>query len=208
MNTDGVEDRLAQTLFGTTRRAVLGLLYGHADEEFYLRQIVRLTGVGIGPVQREVRALTQSGIILRRVRGHQVFFRANPDCPLFAELRSIVTKTVGVAGALRAALAPLAGQIAVAFIYGSVARGTETRLSDIDVMVIGSVDFADVSDALSPVQERLNREVNVTVYSRREFREKARAGHHFIGAVLKGNKTYVIGDENELNRVASVRLVG
>jgi len=208
MNTGDVIDRLAQTLFGAARRAVLALLYGHADEEFYLRQVVRLTGVGVGPVQREVRALVQAGIILRRVHGHQVFFRANPSCPIFPELRGIVTKTVGAADALRAALAPLARQISVAFIYGSVARGTEAKTSDIDVMVIGRVPFANASDAASPVQEQLNREVNVTVYPVREFREKVRAGHHFVRAVLKGSKTYLIGDQNELSRVASVRLAG
>ena len=201
-------DGLSQTLFGAARRAVLALLYGHADEEFYLRQVVRMTGMGVGPVQREVRALVQAGIIRRRVNGHQVYFRANPDCAIFAELRSIVTKTIGAGDELRAALQPLEDGIRVAFIYGSVARGSETGRSDIDLMVIGSVAFAAVSDAITPAQERLNREINVTVYPVREFREKAKTGHHFVSEVLKGDKTFLIGDRNELSRVASVRLAG
>jgi len=201
-------DGLSQTLFGAARRAVLALLYGHADEEFYLRQVVRMTGMGVGPVQREVRALVQAGIIRRRVNGHQVYFRANPDCAIFAELRSIVTKTIGAGDELRAALQPLEDGIRVAFIYGSVARGSETGRSDIDLMVIGSVAFAAVSDAITPAQERLNREINVTVYPVHEFRKKAKTGHHFVSEVLKGDKTFLIGDRNELSRVASVRLAG
>lgn len=207
MDTRAADD-LSRTLFGAARRGVLALLYGHADEEFYLRQVVRLTGVGVGPVQREVRALAAAGIIRRRVHGRQVYFRANADCSIFAELRSIVTKTVGVGDALRAALRPLKGRIRVAFVYGSVARGTETGRSDIDLMVIGRVSFEDISDAVNPAQERLSREVNVTVYSVREFREKTKAGHHFISEVLKGDKTFLIGNQDELSQVASVRLAG
>lgn len=193
---------MSRTLFGAARRSVLALLYGHADEEFYLRQVVRMTGMGVGPIQRELRALAKAGIIRRRVHGHQVFFRANPDCPIFAELRGIVTKTVGAGDVLRAALQPLAQRIRVAFIYGSVARGAETGRSDIDVMVIGDVGFWEVSDAVTPAQDGLNREVNTTVYSVREFQEKARAGHHFVSEVLRGDKVFLIGDNSELGRVA------
>jgi len=202
MDTPVFFDSLSQTLFGAARRAVLALLYGHADEEFYLRQIVRMTDMGIGPIQREVRALARAGIIRRRVHGHQVYFRADASSPIFAELRSIVTKTVGAGDALRAALQPLAERIRVAFIYGSVARGTENGRSDIDVMVIGDVTFADVCDAVTPAQDNLSREVNVTVYPLLEFREKARAGHHFVSEVLRGDKVFLIGDKNELGRVA------
>jgi predicted nucleotidyltransferase len=202
MDTQVSLDGLSQTLFGAARRAVLALLYGHADEEFYLRQIVRMTGMGVGPIQREVRALAQAGIIRRRVHGHQVYFRADASSPIFTELRGIVTKTVGAGDQLRAALQPLKDRLRVAFIYGSVARGTENGRSDIDVMVIGDVTFAEVCDAVTPTQDALNREVNVTVYPVREFQEKARAGHYFVSEVLRGDKVFLIGDKNELGRVA------
>ena len=194
-------DRIGEVLFGRTRRAVLALLYGHADEEFYLRQIIRAAGVGQGSMQRELKMLVGSGLVLRRALGRQVYFKANPDSPVYAELRSLLLKTAGVADVLREALAPLAARIEVAFVYGSVARGDERRASDVDVMVIGDASFADVSQALGPAQQRLGREVNPTVYSPAEYRKKLAAGHHFVRSVTEREKLFLFGDEHDFRRL-------
>src|SRR3972149_6329398 len=122
MSAVAANANLAATLFGQTRRVILALLYGHPDEAYYLRQLARSTGSGLGAVQREIKRLTESGIARRTVRGRQVFYQANPDCPLFAELKSLVVKTTGVAEVLRTAVTPLAGRIQLAFVYGSIAR--------------------------------------------------------------------------------------
>jgi len=122
MSTNFVDSELSAALFGQIRRAILALLYGHPSQSYYLRQLVRSTGVALGAAQREVQRLSEAGIIRRTVSGHQVFYQANPDCPIFAELKGLMIKTTGVAEVLRAALAPLAAQIRVAFIYGSVAK--------------------------------------------------------------------------------------
>jgi predicted nucleotidyltransferase len=164
---------LSESLFGPVRRAVLTLLYSHPDEAFYVRQITRAAGVGHGAVQREVGQLTDSGILARSVRGRQVYFQANPQCPIFQELRSLVVKTAGAAEVLRGALAPLAKRIGTAFIYGSLARGEEGARSDVDVMVIGETTFDEVLEALRPVEAQLGRETNPTVYSAAEFRDSA-----------------------------------
>ena len=194
-------DRIGEVLFGRTRRAVLALLYGHADEEFYLRQIIRAAGVGQGSMQRELKMLVGSGLVLRRALGRQVYFKANPDSPVYAELRSLLLKTAGVADVLREALAPLAARIEVAFVYGSVARGDERRASDVDVMVIGDASFADVSQALGPAQQRLGREVNPTVYSPAEYRKKLAAGHHFVRSVTEREKLLLFGNEHDVRRL-------
>jgi predicted nucleotidyltransferase len=193
-------------LFGKVRRAILVVLFGQAGEAFYLRQIVRTTGFGLGPVQRELKKLTESGIILRTVRGRQVYFRANPDSPIFPELKSLIVKTAGTGDALRAGLEPLADHIKVAFIYGSMARGEEGSRSDIDLLIVGGVSFADVVVNLQEAQKILGREVNPTVYPLDEFRAKMRAKHHFLTSVLKGPKIYLVGDEDELRRLAAKRL--
>ena len=125
MSTHPLNDNLSETLFGKTRRAVLSLLYSHIGDAFYLRQIVRTAGVGLGAVQRELKQLSDAGIIQRTVRGRQVYYQANPQCPVFAELKALVMKTVGIAGIIQAALAPLADRIRIAAIYGSVARTEE-----------------------------------------------------------------------------------
>ena len=115
MSAINITDNLSATLFGKTRRAVLALLYSHADESFYLRQIARTADVGMGAVQREVKKLSKAGIIRRTVRGRHVYYQANPECPIYAELKSLVIKTVGVGDVLRAALVPITDRITVAF---------------------------------------------------------------------------------------------
>ncbi|MGH8681967.1 MAG: nucleotidyltransferase domain-containing protein [Burkholderiales bacterium] len=190
------------SLFGKTRQALLGLLFGRADEEHLQESLIQLAGLGRGSVQRELEFLARAGVVRRTVRGRQVYFQANQDCPVYAELRGLVVKTAGVADALRLALAPLAGRIRLAFIYGSVARGTERRGSDVDVMVIGEASFEETSEALARAQEAIGREVNPSVYAPADFRAKVGAKHHFLRTVLKSEKIFLIGDEHELGRLA------
>jgi len=202
MNTSKGNKNLSSILFGKARRAVLSLLYGHSDESFYLRQIVRATGVGLGPVQRELKQLTDVGIIRRSVQGRQVYYRANPDSPIFKELKSLITKTAGVAETVQSALAPIADRISVALVYGSIAKGEENQRSDIDLLVVGDVAFAEVVKALRNAQETLGREINPTVYPIEEFRSRIAEEHYFIQNVLSGPKIFVVGDEHELKRLA------
>ncbi len=200
------DNNVSAALFGKARRAVLSLLYSHSDEALYLRELARATGVGLGAVQREVRRLSEVGIIRRMVRGRQVYYQANPECPVFEELKSLVVKTAGVAEVLRAALTPLADRVAVAFVCGSMASGKERRGSDVDILVIGDVTFSETVQALGRTQETLRREINPTVYPSREFRSKLRKGHHFLKAVLEEEKIFLIGNVRELARLVGKRL--
>jgi uncharacterized protein len=201
---------LSSLLFGKakTRRAILAILYGHTDESYYLRQIVRTTGFGLGPIQRELKQLTEAALIRRSESGHQVYFQANSASPVFKELKSLITKTVGVSDTIHNALAPLADRISLAFVYGSIARGEEKRQSDIDLLVVGSASFSEVVKTLRSAQETLGREINPTVYPVEEFRSKIAGGHYFIREVLSGEKIFVSGDEHDLKRLAGERLAG
>lgn len=198
-----MNDHLTETLLGKTRRSLLSVLYGHADETFYLRQLVRVAGSGTGAVQRELKALTEAGIIRRIVKGRQVYYQANALCAVYPELKSLITKTAGMGDALKMAMLPLAERILTAFIYGSVARSGERRGSDVDIFLVGDVTSAEVVETLSPVQLTLNREINPTVYPVEEFRAKYAAGHHFLKSVLEEKKVFLIGDENDLAKLAS-----
>ena len=197
---------LAATLFGKTRRAILSLLYGHADESFYLRQIARTTGIGLGPIQRELKQLTDAGIIQRSVQGRQVYYQANSKSPVFTELKSLITKTAGIGDTLRNTLAPLIDRLNIVLIYGSIASGKEKRDSDIDLLIIGKVTFAEVVAELQLAQEQLGREINPTVYPVDEFTAKLAENHHFLRDVLGGPRIFLIGDENELKRMVEERL--
>lgn len=206
MGSKQITASLSATLFGKTRQALLAQLYSHPDEAFYMRQLIRAVQGGLGAVQRELKELAQAGIIQRQVRGRQVYYQANSQCPIYAELRGIVLKTAGAADVLRNHLQSLAEHIRVAFVYGSVARGEEGRGSDIDLMVIGDASFGDVVTALGPAQNALGREINPTVYTVDEFRKKIAAKHHFVTTVFKGPKLFVLGEERELTRLVKERL--
>lgn len=206
MSTAFAGSMISAALFGQTRRAILALLYSHPEQSYYLRHLVRSAGVGLGAAQREVKRLSDAGIIRRTVSGNQVFYQANPECPVFGELKGLMVKTAGVADVLRAALAPLAAQIRLAFIYGSVAKLAQRNGSDVDLMIVGQPTFGEIVSALGPAQETLAREINPTVYSPAEFRSKLKAGHHFVSAVIGGVKVFLIGDEHELRRLGAKRL--
>ena len=192
---------VADVLFGQTRRSVLALLYGHSDEAFYLRQIARRIGTSVGAVQREVRQLSDAGLIGRNAQGNQVLYRANAKSPVFRELKSLIIKTAGVRDVIAEALFPLRDRIRVAFVYGSIARQEEKAESDVDLMVVGRATFREVVTHLQAAQKKLGREVNPTVYSVAEFRRKRRAGNHFLTRVLESKKLFVLGDERELARM-------
>ncbi len=206
-NTSTINPPIAGSLFGATRQAVLRLLLGNADKRFYVQQIIRELGLGSGAVQRELKQLTQSGILTRSVEGRQSYYQANPRCPVYEELRGLVRKTFGVADILQSGLSPLENQIRIAFIYGSVAKGEETAESDIDVMVVGDdISLGQVVDALSSAQNDLGREVNPSVYHTQEFCYKLTEKNHFISTVVKGPKIFLIGDDSELKKLGKLRV--
>lgn len=196
------ENLLCGGLFSKTRQAVLALLYGRADTSYYTKQVLDAAQTGRGTVQRELKNLTDAGIIIREVQGRQVYYRANEKCPIFNELKNIVRKTFGVADILRQSLAPKADKVRLAFIFGSVARSTDDRRSDIDVIVVGRISFGDAISLLSPAEERLGREINSVVYPVAEFKKKVKEDHHFVKTVLQDEKIFLIGDEDELRRLA------
>jgi predicted nucleotidyltransferase len=197
---------LADLLFGRTRGAILALLYGHADQSFYTRQIARQADASVGAVQRELENLSKVGLIVRSSLGSQVFYQANREAPIFREMQALVNKTIGIFSALQSALRPLAKRVLVAFVYGSVAREQETAQSDVDLMVIGKATLDEVLSRLTTVEKSVGRPINPTVYSVAEFKSKLASENHFLNAVLKGQKVFLLGDEDELRKVGGVRL--
>lgn len=196
------ENLLCKGLFGKTRQSVLALLYGRVDSSFYTKQILDAVKTGRGTVQRELKTLTDAGIITREMEGRQVYYRANEKCPIFNELKSIVRKTFGVADVVRQSLVSVAGKIRAAFIFGSVAWSGDDSRSDIDLMVIGEISFGDVSSLLHEAEEKLGREINPAVYPVAEFKKKIKEDHYFVKNVLEGEKIFLIGDDGELGRLA------
>ncbi|MFQ6023916.1 MAG: nucleotidyltransferase domain-containing protein [Acidiferrobacterales bacterium] len=192
---------LSEALFSKTRRRVLGLLFGNPSRSYYANEVVRFAGVGIGAVQRELERLAAAGLATVTKIGNQKHYQANRQAPIFEEMRGIVLKTFGVGDVLREALAPLADRVHAAFIYGSVAKGTDTASSDIDLMVIGEkLSYADVFPLLTKVETRLGRTINPTVYGRSELRRKLAADNEFLSRVLKQPRILLVGADDALEK--------
>jgi len=200
MSTMDAATGIATSLLGKVRGTVLALLFSHPGQEYYLRQVVRETGLGHGAVQRQLALLLKLGLVTRTKRGREVFYRANEASPVFSDLRGLVIKTAGLADALREALSRVKG-IALAFIFGSMAKGTFDSRSDVDLLVVGDVSFGDISGALRSAEGQLNREVTPTVYAPDEFRRKIADGHPFLSRVISEPKIMLVGNEDDLKRL-------
>lgn len=186
---------LATFLLGRTRSAALGALFLHPESSLHVRELARLTGASPGSLHRDLRAMTDLGLLVRQEVGRQVHYRANTDAPIFEELAGLLRKTAGVADVVREALAPIADKIKRAFIYGSIARGTEHAHSDVDVMIVGDVEFGEAIVALASAREKLRREINPTIFTEREFETKLKKRDSFVAQVWKGPKLSLIGDD-------------
>ena len=197
--------RLTDILFGNYRRQVLALLLLHPERTFYVREIGRLCGVPAGSLHRELKLLTEAGLLSRMAAGNQIRYQANRDCPIFTELAGIFRKTAGLADILREALGALSCKISLAFIYGSFAQGTEQSTSDVDVMVVGSASFNSVVEALYTTRDQLQREVNPVVMTTAQFRMKYNEKDRFVSRIVREPKIYLTGDAGELGKLTEDR---
>ena len=183
------------------RRRVLCLLLLHPERALHVREIARLTGTAAGTLNKELTRLHGAGLLTRERVGNQVRYAANRASPIFAELAGILRKTIGLADVLADALAPSAPAISVAFIFGSVARGTETAGSDVDVMLIGSLTFGEAVQLLYPAQATVGREINSMVFSADSWRARLKANDSFAREVLAKPKIFLIGNGDELEEL-------
>ena len=190
---------LAIALFGKTRRNVLALLFGQPGRTFYLREIVSRSATGMSQVQKELEQLVAAGLVVREQRANQVHFHANPEASIYGELLGIVTKTFGIADVLRAALARFKARVRLAFIYGSIAKGTAHATSDIDLLLVADLPPSELAVPLAGLRDRLGRKISLVSYSAGEFGSMIRGQHHFISAILNGPKIWLIGDERALD---------
>jgi predicted nucleotidyltransferase len=196
----GLTDNIMQTLplgdalFTATQQKVLGLLYGKPDQSFYANEIARWAQIGKGSLMRELDRLHRAGVLTLNRQGNQTHYQANPECPIYGELLGIVRKTFGIGEQLRTILAPLADRLVWAFIYGSIAKGSDHAGSDIDLMLIGeSLGYSDVVERLLPMEERLGRSINPTIYTPTDWLAKLAAGNSFVQRVAEQDKINLIG---------------
>jgi len=190
---------LADALFTPVQQRVLGLLFGQPERRFQSSELIRLVKGGTGAVHRQLGRLAAAGLVTVAQVGNQKHYQARRDAPVFAELHGIVVKTVGLAEPLRRALAPMMSGIRAAFVYGSVAKGTDRASSDIDLMVISdSLRYADLFGALQSAEATLGRKVNPTVMTLAQWRTKRGGRDSFAARVAAQPRIMVAGSGDDL----------
>ena len=190
---------LGSVLFTNTQQRVLACLFGQPERSYFANELIHLTGAGSGAVQRELKRLSESGLITSQMRGNQRHFQANPHSPIFQELTQIVQKTFGLALPIREALAPYQEAIRCAFIFGSIAKKQDTVASDVDLFVISdSLSYADLVNQLLGTEVRLGRGINTTIYKEADVRQRLMDGNAFLSRVLEQPKVWIIGNESDI----------
>jgi predicted nucleotidyltransferase len=193
---------ILDALFPSVRSGVLAGVLLQPDRWWFMTELAQFLRKTPSSLQRELESLVDAGLLLRRQDGRRAYFKANVDSPVFNDLRGLMEKTAGIIAALTAAIDRFDERIELALIYGSMARGEAHSGSDVDLMIVGSLKQIDLLPALRKLEERFRREVNVTLFSRREFRSRLLAGDHFLGTVLKGKTIVLKGRLDELEETA------
>jgi predicted nucleotidyltransferase len=176
---------------------LLALFFTNPGKKYYLRELGRLFGYSVGNIRRELLKFQNDQLLKAQRTGNLVYYSIDPDHPLFEELKSIVSKTIGLEGSIRNSLSQIRN-IQFAFIYGSFASKSEKETSDIDVMIIGDPDISLLNEKTRELEQRLKREISLSIYSREEYETKKKEKGGFILDLLKRPKIMLIGDENDL----------
>lgn len=188
---------IASALFTPVQQRVLGLLFGQPERRFQSAELIRLARSGTGAVHRQLQRLEKAGLVIVSREGNQKYYAARTDAPVFPELRGLVVKTVGIVEPLRAALGPIADEIDLAFVFGSVAKGNERAGSDIDLLVVtDKLAYADVYSALATAERTLGRTINPTVFTRAEWKMKRKRHDSFAARITAQSRLFVIGSDD------------
>ena len=190
--------RPLDALFPKTRQGILAALLVQSNKAWFTAEIARRLGVPSSSLQRELRGLTEAGVLKMHRQGRMAYYQANAASPLFSDLRGLMLKTAGLVDVVADVLKPLSAQIRIAFVFGSIAAGDEQHDSDIDLLLIGTIAPAELALPLRQAQELLGREINPLVYSPPEFRRKRAAKDHFLTHVLAEPKLFLLGNADEL----------
>ena len=192
-------ETLTELLSSRVKAETLRLLFGPGAGELHVREIARRAGLNEATVRQELKRLMGLGLLAYRRDGNRSFYRANTEHPLYPDIRSLVLKTSGLVDVLHEAL--VSPEIRVAFVFGSLADGTEKPGSDVDLMVIGEPTLRQVTKMLSGVSSRLGREVNPHVFRPQEFARRMKSRDRFLTAVRGGSKLFIVGSAHELEAV-------
>ncbi|MBI4051429.1 MAG: nucleotidyltransferase domain-containing protein [Elusimicrobia bacterium] len=179
------------------RRALLAIFFTNPDQEYFVRQLERLTSIYAANLQRELVKMEKSGLLHPRTLGNTKLYKLNREHPLYPELKGLVSKTAGLEETIRSELSPLPG-IQAAYIYGSFARDEERSTSDVDLLILGEVNEKALIPAVKHLEKKLQREVNYTLYTPQQWKKKKTNKDSFVLEVLRQPRIVLLGDPNAI----------
>lgn len=182
-------------LLGTSklRTELLGFLFSHTGESFYLRELGSILNKEPGNLCRELKKCEEEGLVTSKKRGNQKYFTVNVKYPLFADLKNIVAKTFGIESQLKEVVVKHDG-IILAILYGSFAKGAENANSDIDLLIVGDFVESEFVSDLNKIEQKLKREINYISFSALEFKKKRKEKDGFLPLVLKEKHIILKGE--------------
>lgn len=180
-----------------TRKAIFQLYFAHPEKKYYLRELERILKLPVQNIRRDFLILEKNGIFVREKQGNQVYYFLNTQSPIFGELKSIVSKTIGIEGMLKKELMNI-GEVKEAFIFGSFAQNKENYLSDVDLMIVGEIDENSLVEKISKLERKLDREINYHIFSQSEFAKRIKEKNHFVSAILSKPVIFLIGNHENI----------
>ena len=179
------------------RQDLLTLFFTNQSQKYYLRELQRILGYSAGSIRRELLKYQKDNLFNTQKVGNLLYYSLNTKHPLFKELKSIISKTIGIEGGLRKALLSIEG-IKIAFIYGSFASKREKATSDIDIMIIGNLNTSVLNEKVAELERRLKREINISIYSPEEYERKKLLKSGFTIDVINNPKIMLVGKGDDL----------
>jgi len=189
-------------LFSAPKQGLLAATLMQPERWWYLSDLARHLRVHHATLQRELARLSRAEILVTRRDGNRAYYKANVESPVFPDLRALLLKTRGLRDGLHDALLPHTKEIRVAFVYGSAARGRETAVSDIDLMVLGETTLRRLAPAIEQAEKHLGRPINPSIYRPEEFSKRLAESNHFLRDVLEKEVLFVIGGRDDLDHMA------
>jgi predicted nucleotidyltransferase/predicted transcriptional regulator with HTH domain len=197
--TNTIDTTISSALFSKVQKRVLALIFGRPNESFYMSEIVRNIQSGTGAVERELSRLERSGLVSVERIGNQKHYRANTKSPIYAEIHGLIQKTAGLKEPLKDALEAYSPRIRAAFVYGSIAKQSDTARSDIDLMVVGDdITYSDLYSGLERAEKVLSRPINPTILDTAEWKSRRKKKNAFIDRIKDQPKIFVFGSEADL----------
>jgi uncharacterized protein len=187
---------LSQILSSRTRAEIFKLLFGTREEELHIREIQRRSHLNDSTIRQELTKLLKLDLVIDRKDSNRIYFRANKSNPFYPDIHNLVLKSVGLIDVLRDVLKDK--RIQIAFVFGSISEGREKSESDVDLFVIGSLGMRNISSLLSGTADKIGREINTHVMTQDEIKKRYSGKDHFIDSVIKLNKLFIIGTEDDL----------